>query len=79
MITKMSQGYVRVQVGERAVTIEGEGLVHMEGQPDYVIYKDSIRQWDPPDSKPIDETMKQQILCGVVSELEQQGVKVAVE
>ena len=79
MITKMSPGYLRVQMGERTVTIEGEGLVRMEGQPDYVIYKDSIRQWDSPHVEPIDEVTKQQILHDVVLELEEQGVKVAVE
>jgi len=79
MITKISRGFVEMRVGDRSVTIFGEGLLPMAGQPDYVIYKNSIEYWDGPEKDPIDAATRQSILDDLVKEMRERGMKVAVE
>jgi hypothetical protein len=79
MITKISRGFVEAQVGNKTVTILGEGLLRMEGQLDYVIYKDSIECWDGPAKEPIDSVTREAILADVLVEMQERGMTVEVE
>jgi len=79
MITRISRSFIEAQVGHKAVTILGEGLLRMEGQPDYVVYESSIKYWDGPEKEPIDAAAREVILADVVAEMQRRGMVVAVE
>jgi len=79
MITKVSRGFIELRVGSKSLTILGEGLLQMKGQPDYVIYEDSIESWDGPEKEPIDAGTRQVILDDLVKEMREQGMKVEIE
>jgi hypothetical protein len=48
MIIDMQRGMVRVKLGDKTVTIEGEAYLRGLGSPDFVAYSNSIEHWDPP-------------------------------
>jgi hypothetical protein len=80
MITEITRGHVRMQFGNRTVTVEGEGYARGYGSPDFVVYKDSIQRWDPPDENTIiDEHTKDQILALLIEEMAKEGMKIEVE
>ena len=79
MITKISRGSIEVQVGDRTVTILGEGLLRTKGLPDFVLYQDSIEYWEGPEKEPIDPVTRKAILAAVLEEMQQRGMRVAVE
>ena len=47
-ITEATRGHIRVQRGERTITVWGEMLAKSPGLPDYQIYSDLIKSWDTP-------------------------------
>jgi hypothetical protein len=49
MIIEIQRGHVVLEVGGKRITIEGEAYFRGFGSPDFVAYKNSIHQWDPPD------------------------------
>lgn len=49
-IVELTRGHIRMRVGDRTVTIEGEGYMPGHGPPDFDVYANSIRSWDPPDA-----------------------------
>ncbi|WP_369124957.1 MULTISPECIES: Imm74 family immunity protein [unclassified Pseudomonas] len=48
MILEVSRGHVRVQVGGRVVTVQGEMFFPKNEKMGFVLYRDSIRTWDKP-------------------------------
>jgi hypothetical protein len=81
MILEISRSRVRAEIGGKTVTIEGEGYLKGYGSPDFVMYKNSLQRWDPPDDgETIDEAMRQTILNGVKAEMEsEKGMTVEIE
>lgn len=53
MITELHRGHVRLQVGDKSITIEGEAYLKGHGSPDFVAYRSTIKKWDLPDGHPL--------------------------
>lgn len=51
----MARGHIRLKIGDKVVTVMGEALLPSEDSPDYVIYSDSIQNWDSPHENEIKE------------------------
>jgi hypothetical protein len=80
MITEITRSHIRVQVGDKALTIEGEGFARGYGSPDFVIYRNSIQRWDPPfDDMLIDEQTKDKMLCELKEEMSVKGMTIEIE
>ena len=74
MLTEITRGHVRIQVGERTVRVSGEMLIPTPGLPDFQIYRNSVRGWDPPfENEPIDAATSGHILNQIKLELEKMG------
>jgi len=79
-IVEWTRGHITVEIGERRLTIEGEGHLEAPGSPGFLIYANSIRRWDPPhDSEPLDVAQKKEILSAVLRELDARGQHYTVE
>ena len=51
-----------MRVDDRTVTIECEGYMPGHGPPDFDVYAESIRNWDPPNASiEIDQTTRERI------------------
>lgn len=80
MIIEITRSYIKMQVGDRTVTIEGEAHIPGHGSPDFVVYENSIRKWDPPNEKiEIDEISKKKILKLLKSEMKRKNMSFEVE
>ena len=80
MIIEITRSYIRMQVGDRTVTIEGEAYIPGHGSPDFVVYENSIRKWDPPNEKiEIDEISKKKILNLLKNEMKRKKMSLEVE
>lgn len=71
----VSRGRVYATVDGRTLLIAGEAL--LEGDPDYLIYPQYIKQWE--DGSPLSEEEKNRILADVIAEAARQGWKFEVE
>jgi len=50
-LTEITRGHLRVMYGTRSVTIYGEAFLRGHGSPDFVLYQNSIENWDPPNDQ----------------------------
>lgn len=50
-LTETVRSYLRVKDGTESVTIYGEALLRDYESPDFVLHKNSIEKWDPPNEK----------------------------
>jgi Immunity protein 74 len=64
-------------VDGRPVTVEGEGLVPMAGQPDFVVFSAMMTAWD--DGGPISAEDKRRILDQIQHEAAAQGIRIEVD
>ena len=79
-IVEWTRGHITVEVGDRKLTIQGEGHLDAPGSPGFLILAGSIRGWDPPhDNEPLDVTRKKEILDAVLRELDALGNRYTVE
>jgi hypothetical protein len=79
-ITEITRGHVRMDFGDKSVTVEGEAYARGYGSPDFVIYQNSIRRWDAPcQDCLIDEATQREILDALKSEMLRKGIVVEVE
>lgn len=70
MILSVTKGSVQMKIGERTLTIGGEALLPMPGEPDYVVSLYDITCWDPPfESIEISTEEKKKILNIFVDEM----------
>jgi hypothetical protein len=80
VIVEFARGHIRAAIDGKTVTIDGELLVATPGLPDYVIYKDSIERWDPPnDGEVIDQATRDRIVEMVRAEMLKEGLTIDVE
>ena len=80
MIREITSGSVVVEYGPMTLTIDVEMLVGGKGRPDFVLYSDSIRHWDPPNENvPLDKELKEIILRTVLAEMHDAGHVVEVD
>ena len=45
-LTEISRGHLRVEDGDKSITIYGEAYLREYGSPDFVLYETSIQMWD---------------------------------
>lgn len=80
MITEMTRGHIRLKLGDKTVTIQGEMYLPGYGSPNFVAYSNSIQWWDPPfESEAIDERIKGEILTALKHEMAMKGLTIEVE
>ena len=79
-IVEWTRGHITVEIGDRRLTIQGEGHLDVSGSPGFLIQAGSIGGWDPPhDNDPLDVARKKEILDVVLRELGALGYRYTVE
>jgi hypothetical protein len=69
-VISTTRGSITVQVGERTARVFGEMWAQTLGEPDYMIWTDELKAWEPPfDKLPLSEEDKRAILAEVVEYL----------
>jgi len=61
-ILELTRSHVKLRIGDRTVTIEGEAYMPGYGSPDFVVYMNTLQRWDPPDGESIREDERTRIL-----------------
>ncbi len=81
MILRVTRSSVKMSIGEKTITIGGEGLRSAQGEPDFVVTKSDVDTWDSPyDSITISQEEKKDILQLLVKEmLDERGIVVEIE
>ena len=47
-IVEMTRGHLILEMDGKTVKIEGEAYLRGFGSPDFVLYRNSIKHWNPP-------------------------------
>lgn len=80
IITEMTRGHIRLKLGDKTVTIQGEMYLPGYGSPDFVAYGNTIQRWDPHfESETIDDRTKGEILAALKNETAKKGLTIEVE
>jgi hypothetical protein len=80
MILELTRGHIRMQVEGKTVTIACEGYMRGQGSPDFDVYADSIRSWDPPNADvEIDQKTRDRILDLLREEMAKRKLTVEIQ
>ena len=79
MILEFTRGHIRMTFEGRTVTIGGEALLPGHGSPDFVVYANSLNNFDAPDSGAISGATRERILMQLAQELRARGTRFEIE
>ena len=68
---------LHIIVDGRAVTVAGEMLVPMEGQPDFVVFSGMLNAWD--DGTAIAADDKARIVAAILREAAEQEIRIEID
>jgi len=60
-VENVTPGYITLRVLGKRIKIGGEALVPTKGQPSYIVYRNQISVWLPPDVAPLSDEEKKLI------------------
>lgn len=76
-VSTRGRGELVYTEGDRSLRIEAEMLT---GSPDWVVYTDSIRRWEPPyEKEPISPERKGKVIANIRSHFRDKGLYVEME
>lgn len=52
-VESVTPGHIVLRVRDRRIKVYGEALIRIPGQPDYVIFRNSITNWVSPTNEPV--------------------------
>ncbi len=79
-IKRITRGHVEFEHEGRTAVIEGEGLLRGQGSPDFVLYRNTLNRWAPPnDADEIDEMLKQALLEELLVAFNERGMTAEIE
>ena len=80
MIKKLSRGSVTFEFEGRTATLQGEAYLRGFGSPDFIVYANSLTQWDPPhQAETLDEATKARVLDALLAAFQARGMAALVE
>ncbi|WP_180727632.1 Imm74 family immunity protein [Paraburkholderia largidicola] len=80
MILDVSRGHIRVKIGNRVVTVQGEMFFPGNDKLGFVVFSDSIKFWDPPDqTSPVLSSEKNLILDDIRADFDRGGHTLEIE
>lgn len=79
MIIELWRGHVRLKIGERVITIQGEVYLRGYGSPDFVAYRNTILRWDEPVSQDLTPEEKELVERVLQSDFKAMGMTVEIE
>lgn len=74
---KLTRSTLTLMVRGRKVTVSGEAYLPGYGSPDFVVYKDTIVNWD--DGSPISQMEKEEIVSEILREGASQKLDIVIE
>jgi hypothetical protein len=81
-ILEIYRGHVKVQVGKKSATVYGEALMRIKSgnDIDYVLYTNSIKNWDAPDEgEKISEANEKKIVDFIKKDFAARNNKLEIE
>ncbi len=80
MILSTSRSNIKFEFDGKIINIECEAYLPGYGSPDFVIYSNSIRNWESPDeNEEINDDQRKQILEALQFELAQKNISSEIE
>jgi len=79
MILEITRGHIRMEIEGKKITILGEAYFRGSGSPDFVVYSNSIRNWDAPDSGYIDKYTKEKIIRELYKSMKEKNMTIEIE
>lgn len=78
-VIDVARGHVRVRVGRRAATLQGEAFLPGHGSPDFELLPASFRHWDAPhDTEVLGDAERERVVAGAAAALRARGMAVVV-
>jgi hypothetical protein len=74
---KLTRSCLNISVRGRTVTVQGEGYLPGHGSPDFVVYSNTIEEWD--DGSEISEEEKREVLQQIEQEARSSGLRIEIE
>jgi len=79
-IKNITRGHVEFEHDGRTAIIEGEGLLRGHGSPDFVLYSNTLKQWEAPHTaEAISDETKQTLLADLLKAFAQKGMTAEIE
>ncbi len=79
-VTYVSRGNIQLKAGDRCVRILGEALLaSAPTEPSYVIYLNSLNNWEVPPNVALTETEKQEVIDAIRKHFQDRGSVVEFE
>ena len=79
-LSEIARGHLRVKNGAKCLTIYGEALLRGYGSPDFVLYENSIENWDAPnDEEAITPAEKGQLIQFLTQEFHRRKMILEIE
>jgi hypothetical protein len=80
MIKNLTRGSVVFQFEGKTIMLQGEGYLRGHGSPDFVVYENSVVNWEPPhETEPIDDATKRRLLAALLDSFRESGMTATVE
>jgi Immunity protein 74 len=80
MIKKLSRGSVTFEFEGRTATLQGEAYLRGFGSPDFVVYANSLLQWDPPhEAEMLDGATKARLFDALLVAFQARGMSAEIE
>jgi hypothetical protein len=79
-ITQITRSAIHIDCDEKSLTLMGEALQRVPGEPDFIIYSNTLQYWDPPFSNVrIDDETKRALLDEVTKILAERNIACRIE
>lgn len=79
-VTYSTPSKILIRSGRKTATIYGEALAKLPGQPDFIIFLNSLKHWcEGENILEISLVERNKIVCEVVDQLSKRGWKIEVE
>ena len=79
MILEVARGHIVLKTEQGVVRILGEALLPGYGSPDFVVYKNSIKEWLDPEGVAIDSKAVDIIIQQLIFDANEKNLKIEIE
>lgn len=78
-VEEVTPGHILIRIGPNRIKIYGEALTRISGQPDYIVYRNSIAEWLPPQGGHLSDSEKRLVESVVADWAARKQIAIEIE